>query len=81
MKESEWGWLHAEALAAALRVDVEKLNVDIFRARRQFQEAGVIDAHALVERRHGTRALRLGLHSFEICRGEQQPSQPFESVR
>lgn len=71
IEESERGWLHAEALAAALRVDVEKLNVDVFRARRQFLEAGVVDAHALVERRQHSRALRLGLHSFEISRGER----------
>jgi hypothetical protein len=63
--------MHTSALAEALRVDVEKLNVDIFRARRQFLEAGVVDAHALIERRHHSRALRLGLQSFEICRGER----------
>jgi hypothetical protein len=74
--ESEWGWLHSEALATALRVDIEKLNVDIFRARRQFLEAGVVDAHSLVERRHHSRALRLGLRSFEICRGARPEPPP-----
>lgn len=67
--ESDMGWVHAEALATSLRVDVEKLNVDIFRARRQFLQAGVVDAEALVERRHNTRSLRFGPARFEIRRG------------
>lgn len=66
--ESEAGWVHIEALAHALRTDVEKLNVDIFRARKQWLDTGVLDAQGLVERRPETRAVRLGLQHVEVRR-------------
>jgi hypothetical protein len=71
LAESERGWVHVETLAQWLRIDVEKLNVDIFRARRQFLDAGVSDAHGLIQRRQHSRSLRLGSERFEIRRGDQ----------
>lgn len=68
--ETEAGWVHIETLARALRTDVEKLNVDIFRARKQLLEAGVLDAHDLIERRPDTRAVRLGVSRVQIRRAE-----------
>jgi len=40
--------------------------VDIFRARKQFSEAGVIDAAQIVERRPTTHELRIGVPRLTI---------------
>lgn len=66
--ETEAGWVHIETLARALRTDVEKLNVDIFRARKQLLQAGVLDAQGLIERRPDSRAVRLGVSRVQVRR-------------
>ncbi len=65
---SEQGWVEREALCKMLRTDPTKLNVDVFRARRQLGELGVLGAANLVERRGATRALRLGVQDLEVRR-------------
>ena len=44
----------------------DHLGVYIHRARAQFGRAGVADAAALVERRPGTRLLRIGAAALEL---------------
>ena len=63
---AEQGWIASDALLASLGYDVNRLNVEIHRARRQFADVGVIDAAALVERRRENRALRLSVGNLEI---------------
>lgn len=55
----EWGWVQAIDVAEALDVPVTHLNMNIFRARKQFMKAGLCRSADVVERRRGTGALRL----------------------
>jgi hypothetical protein len=62
----EQGWVEQEELLHLLGCDTNRLHVDIHRIRRQFAAAGVIDAVHIVERRPGTRQLRVGVSRIEI---------------
>ncbi|MDC0746523.1 FHA domain-containing protein [Polyangium mundeleinium] len=62
------GWLGREELCRMLATDVNKLNVDIHRARRQLAVLGVQNAAGLVERRPSTGELRIGVRSVEVVR-------------
>jgi hypothetical protein len=42
------------------------LNVDIFRARKQFASAGVEGAANIIERRSSTSQIRLGIRAVEV---------------
>lgn len=64
--EAEEGWIHASVLADELRVSPEKLNVDIFRARRLFAEHGIMDGASVVERRPQAGQVRLGLRRIQV---------------
>ncbi|CAM3666247.1 FHA domain protein [Paracidovorax anthurii] len=58
------GWLGIEDLARMLGVDVPHLNIQLFRARRQIQNALGIARDTVVERRRGE--VRFGDHAFRI---------------
>jgi hypothetical protein len=60
------GWIDQGELLKQLAVGPEKLNLDIFRARRQFGAAGFIPAAGIVERRPATRELRLGVSAIDL---------------
>ncbi len=64
---SEHGWLYVEDLLRMLGTTRQKLNLDVFRIRRQLADAGVTDAHRIVERRATTQQLRLGIGEIEIA--------------
>ena len=64
--ESACGWMDQEQLLRALRSRAERLNIDIFRIRKQFDAIGVLDAASIVERRPGTKQLRIGAGSITI---------------
>jgi predicted component of type VI protein secretion system len=66
VEPAEQGWVYADELAQALGVDISHVNVDIYRARRRFADAGVHGADDLIERRASPRAVRLGGRSIEI---------------
>jgi len=66
--ETRRGWVDREALCRMLATDLNKLNVDIHRARKQFAELGVQNAAALVERRPSTGELRIGVRNVEVVR-------------
>lgn len=57
----EQGWLYRDVLMQMLDLDRVRLNIEIFRARRQLADAGVQDAATLIERRLGSSQLRLGI--------------------
>lgn len=61
LPRSERGWIHVESLARMLGVDPEKVNLDVYRARQQLANAGVVDAARVIERRRGTGQLRIGV--------------------
>ncbi|MDC0720297.1 FHA domain-containing protein [Nannocystis bainbridge] len=66
--EPEQGWVHQDKLLAMLKIEPGHLNISIHRSRAQLGQAGVADAARLVERRKGTRQLRLGAAQVEIVR-------------
>lgn len=62
----EEGWVEQDALIRKLGCDSNRLHVEIHRLRRQFAAAGIVDAMNIVERREGTRQLRIGVRRIEI---------------
>ena len=66
LPEDECGWVYADELAQMLAVEPTKMNVDIFRARQQFQQQGVMAAALLIERRSTTHQLRIGVRDLQI---------------
>jgi len=63
------GWVDRDELCKKLEMDVNKLNVEIYRARKQLSALGVQGAAGLVERRPGTHEIRIGVTEIEVVRG------------
>jgi hypothetical protein len=66
LPEAECGWLYADELSQMLKQEPTKINVDVYRARRQLAEEGVADAASVVERRTTTHQMRIGVERLEI---------------
>lgn len=66
LPESEQGWMYAEVLADALALDRQRLNTEVYRARKQVEKLGIDGADLLFERRPQTRQVRLGLTRITI---------------
>jgi hypothetical protein len=64
----ERGWVERDAICRGLSIDPNKLNVDIYRARKQMIAAGVLGAANLVMRRVDTGHLRLGVAGVEVLK-------------
>lgn len=60
------GWVYQERLVKMLATTPTQLAVDIYRARRQFGEAGVLDPSQIVERRGTSHELRLGVPKLVV---------------
>ena len=60
------GWVYQSELLDRMRVDASHLHLNIFRLRQQFGEAGIASAARIVERRTGTRQLRIGVARLEV---------------
>lgn len=60
------GWTSQEKLARALRIPSAQVSLQVFRARRQLAEVGVLNSGATVERRSRTGQLRLGTAEVTI---------------
>jgi predicted component of type VI protein secretion system len=60
------GWIDQPSLLKMLATNSAQLALDIYRARRQFSDAGVVDSAHLIERRLTSRELRLGVGSIRI---------------
>ena len=60
------GWLYQDDLASMLRLDDNAIYLAVFRARKQLKQAGVARAAGLIERRAGTRQIRLGVGDIHI---------------
>jgi hypothetical protein len=63
---STHGWTEQPRLLKMLATTPAQLALDIYRARRQFSDAGVVDAAQLVERRTGSRELRIGVEALAV---------------
>jgi hypothetical protein len=60
------GWVYQDELVKMLATTPTQLAVDIYRARQQFNEAGVANSAQLVERRSTTHELRIGVPKLSI---------------
>jgi hypothetical protein len=60
------GWLYQEELVRMLRTDDSGLNLHVFRGRKALAQAGVEDAATLIERRSGSRQLRIGVSDLAV---------------
>ncbi len=76
----ERGWVERDEICRGLSVDANKLNVDIYRARKQLIAAGVLGAANLVMRRVDTGHLRLGVQGVEVNRAGTPESSPSSSA-
>lgn len=66
LKDSEHGWIHREDLVRDLGIDLQLLNLWVYRARQQLVKAGIRDAGNIVERRSGTLQLRIGVSKLAV---------------
>ena len=62
------GWVSVDDLCRMLATDETKLNVEIYRIRRELSRKGVSDPAAIIERRRGQRMLRMGETNVVISR-------------
>ncbi len=62
------GWVDRDELCRGLEMDVVKLGVEIYRARKQFAELGVQGAAGLIERRAGTCEIRIGIPRVQVVK-------------
>jgi hypothetical protein len=60
------GWVEQSRLLKMLATSLAQLTLDIYRARRQFSDAGVVDSAQLVERRTSSRELRIGVEQLSV---------------
>src|SRR5262249_24966603 len=65
---AERGWVDREVLCRMLATDPRKLNVDVFRVRKQFSDLGIHRAAGIIARRPGTGQLRLGTQRVEVTK-------------
>ena len=66
LAEAEHGWVYRQDLARSLQIDRNLLNLWIYRARRQFTDAGVLEVGSLIERRTSAEQLRLGIARLRV---------------
>lgn len=60
------GWVEQARLLRMLATSLSQLTLDIYRARRQFTDAGVVDSAQLIERRTSSRELRIGVEQLSV---------------
>ncbi|MEZ4293625.1 MAG: FHA domain-containing protein [Polyangiaceae bacterium] len=65
---AERGWVGRDALCKMLGTDLNRLNVDIHRARKQLATLDIQGAANLIERRQDTGEIRIGVRSVEVAR-------------
>lgn len=66
ISSADQGWVHIEDLCRMATTEPSRVNVDVYRARRQLAKAGLADAGQVVERRTTSRQVRFGLERFRV---------------
>jgi hypothetical protein len=66
LPETSHGWVYQEELVTMLASSQTQVGVDIYRARRQFAESGVVNAPQIIERRMTSHEVRIGVASLSI---------------
>ena len=74
LAEPEQGWIRQDDLLKQLRIDENHLHISLHRARTQLGKLGVADVAGLIERRSGTRQLRLGVARVELVPLDAAPT-------
>jgi FHA domain len=67
LPDTSCGWIYQDELCERLRVDLARLNVDVYRIRKQFASLEVLDPASIIERRSRTKQIRLGVKRFKIA--------------
>lgn len=60
------GWRSVADLCRMLAITQSRLNVDVYRIRRDLATLGITDATKVIERRRERRLLRIGTEQLEI---------------
>jgi len=60
LPEPSRGWISVDEICRMLATDENKMNVDFYRIRQDFASLGLQNAAAIIERRRGSRQVRLG---------------------
>jgi hypothetical protein len=66
LPEEESGWMTLDEATRSAAVGINKLNLDIFRLRREFEGLGLRDSRQLIERRDARREIRVGTGNLDI---------------
>lgn len=66
LEDTARGWVVQEDLTRMLGAREGALHTAVFRARAELAELGLVDAAGVVERRKGSRQLRLGVNRFTV---------------
>jgi hypothetical protein len=66
LSDEESGWMTLDEATRSAAVGINKLNLDIFRLRREFEGLGLRDPRQLVERRETRREIRVGTGKLTI---------------
>lgn len=66
LSASQQGWVFVDELCRMLSVDEFRLNTEIYRIRQDISAAGVPNAAGIIERRRGSRQLRLATERVHI---------------
>ncbi len=66
VSEGECGWTTKDQLAEDLKVSPPQVDGEVFRIRKHFAQHGPDEAATVIERRPGTRQLRLGFSRIHI---------------
>lgn len=66
ISEDEAGWMTLDEATRSAAVGINKLNLDIFRLRREFEGLGLRDPRQLVERRDTRREIRVGTGKLTV---------------
>lgn len=64
--ESSCGWVYQDDLTEQLRVSASQINLEVCRLRRQLADMKIPAAAAIIERRAGTKQLRIGVAALEV---------------
>src|SRR5690606_31681529 len=82
--EASRGWIYQDDLLRGLDATSTQRNIDIFRLRDHFANAGLQDAVSVIERRPVTRQVRVGtgrLESVRLCRPPTRGGLVWERCR
>ena len=67
LEEADQGWIDQERLIGMLGLSSnQQLNMDVFRVRKEFDKAGIVDAAQVVERRGASKELRIGVAELTV---------------